>query len=912
MRVRRLLSNEVVASLLALMAACTSACATGASGGDDGTGAETGDAGVGDDVDGSGDDADSSGGDVHISGDVLDTPGDDLHISGDVLDTSGDDADATGSDSDAAESSVDAMAGDVDADTGAADTAPIDVGPTDCTVDSDADGLFDEQEGRFAAPAVDTDKDGTPDYLDTDSDNDGIPDAVEYVVHGCGAAVLTAGANDADGDALSNWRDLDSDANGLIDHDEACPPASMPGSPAGCTRATPADFDRDGVMDFLDPDNDHDAPVTDLTVGLEDVHELTDFAGAYVGLVDSDGDLVPDLWDRDSDGDHILDLVDGLGDPDKDLVANFRDVDSDGDTVMDWCEARANPAPTSADDLLPILDTNGDGKPDYLQKDTDGDLLVDGKEDQNGNCVVDATETDRLKADTDGDGVSDLIEVTLVDVACAKSAACTPAKSKKFYFIVPYSPDGSLKPSPTDSLLALSTALNQGDVAFAIDSTTSMDGIESNLSSSIATRIIPGLSGAIPDLQLGVIGYDDALLSPYGGSAATATHSADKFVWFPNGGDPSKGSWLTSSTSDATNAAFGLSSTKTSIGGDYPEGTTPAMWWMLTGDLMTFGASGRTFPAATGLASDRFGGVHFRKSALPIVINATDANFHNGITTGCGGLTPCASIAYGTGDASASSLGHSPLLGELKDKFVALGAKYIGVSVHGGSTGASTGINRDATTLNRYGSTVDMLYLARNTGSKAPPSALSGTASDCKTEDPAATVKNPADGDGLCPLVFDLQYSGSGLGDVVVSGVVALLKAITFDVHVAAYNDAAETTDVVTNFVLKVEPQPTGGTDPVTGGTCVSFPASQLADAFVGPKALTAGTDGVNDTIKALNPGSLYCFDVVPKPNTAIVAKADPQIFRAWLSVIAAKPSGGTYLLGADREVIFLVPPIVN
>ena len=58
----------------------------------------------------------------------------------------------------------------------------------------------------------------------------------------------------------------------------------------------------------------------------------------------------------------------------------------------------------------------------------DGDLLVDGKEDSNGNCIVDATETDRLKADTDGDGVSDLVEVALTGVPCAKDPTCTPAK----------------------------------------------------------------------------------------------------------------------------------------------------------------------------------------------------------------------------------------------------------------------------------------------------------------------------------------------------------------------------------------------------------------------------------------------------------------------------------------------------
>src|SRR4051794_28788455 len=42
--------------------------------------------------------------------------------------------------------------------------------------DSDGDGIADKDEG---APSLDTDHDGTPDYLDDDSDGDGIPDSVE-------------------------------------------------------------------------------------------------------------------------------------------------------------------------------------------------------------------------------------------------------------------------------------------------------------------------------------------------------------------------------------------------------------------------------------------------------------------------------------------------------------------------------------------------------------------------------------------------------------------------------------------------------------------------------------------------------------------------------------------------------------
>jgi hypothetical protein len=159
--------------------------------------------------------------------------------------------------------------------------------------------------------------------------------------------------------------------------------------------------------------------------------------------------------------------------------------------------------------------------------------------------------------------------------------------------------------------------------------------------------------------------------------------------------------------------------------------------------------------------------------------------------------------------------------------------------------------------------------------------------------------------------VFSINTNGTGLGTSIVDGVYALLASIKFDVYVQAYNDAAETVDVVSAFMSKVVPDPTGGTDPSLG-TCVTFPSTQLADNFTGPKALTKAADGVSDTINQVTPGSLYCFNVTPKENTTITPKADVQTFKAWLKVLAIRPTGGTFVLGADRPVLFVVPPLVN
>lgn len=819
------------------------------------------------------------------------------------------------------------------ADTGSADTGKPDTGtyippdgactgPVDvpgCGLDTDCDGITDTLEGRYdPAGARDTDKDGTPDYKDEDSDGDGILDRLEWTAGGCATGPFDDG-NDVDGDGIPNFQDLDSDGNGLPDKDEACPPAAVLtklGLPA-CTTGVPYDFDGDGTPDYLDLDNDHDSSKADKTIGLGDKVELADNTGKYVGLVDTDLDGIPDVYDIDSDGDFILDLDDGTTDDDADKVPAFRDKDTDGDGVPDSCEARGNAAPTSGDLLLALKDSDGDGVPDYRDIDSDGDLLTDGKEDKDGDCKVDTTETDRLSKDTDGDGHDDLVETLLTPTGSASWAldkTKTPWNQGKFYFLEPYSVDGTAKPSPTSTPLALSTKLNSGDVAFMIDTTFSMQGIEAAMASSIAT-VIPKLAAKLPDLQLGVVGYDDALAKPWGDS------TGDSFLWFPNGGDPTKGSYLTASTTDATNAAAGLN--KTTGGGSFPEGSVPALWWALTGEQLSFYSSTtlltKTFAAATGVPADRFGGLRFRKDALPIVIQASDANFHGGLSTSCldgtGVLaTPCTPISYGTDGAKVASLGRSPDILDLKNKLVNVGARYIGISVHGTGgtiTGRSSFLNRTLDPTS-YSSSLDMLYLARGTGSKVPPAILGGSTTDCKTSNPLAPGKNPADAaDGLCPLVFDVSYDGTGLGDAVVDSVVALVNSLKFDVHVKATPVIAGGVDPVDAFLTNVLPMPAGGTDPVSMGMCVTFPTTSTADRFKGPKAL-AGTDAAKETILDLTPGPLYCFAVTPKANTTVKPTTVAQTFKANLQSYAQKPDGSSSPLGTSREVLFIVPPVIN
>ncbi|MBI2394791.1 MAG: hypothetical protein HYV09_34800 [Deltaproteobacteria bacterium] len=750
-----------------------------------------------------------------------------------------------------------------------------------CGLDSDGDGIIDSIEGRGASGGdVDTDKDGTPDWKDLDSDDDGIPDIIEWAGAGCATSPFDD-INDADGDGTPNFQDTDSDGNGLSDKDEVCPPAAVLTALAfpACDPGKPYDFDGDGTPDYLDFDNDHDSSKADKSIGLGDSKELSDDTGAYVGLVDTDKDGIPDLYDRDSDNDFILDLDDGLSDPDGDGVSAFRDVDSDGDKVLDACEARANGAPTTADYTKALLDTDGDGTPDFLDKDSDGDLLADGAEDKDGDCQADGTETDRLKADSDGDGVGDLVEVTLLGAAGAKDPAATPEKAGKFYFLEPWSSDGSAKPTPASSLLALSTMLNKGDVAFIVDTTGSMGGTISGLKSSLSTTIIPALKTRIPDLGVGIAAHDDFPYSSYG-SASTG----DKpfyFTTIPRG-------YVTTVTADSQAAANLLT---THYGGDGPESNVQAMYKALTGVALTWPGGSI---AADAPPAGTFGAMRFRSDALPIVFNLTDITSHNGRRA----LDKTGTSYSGMEDVYSFSTYN---VDQLVAKINELGARFIG--------GAADNGGRSTASMAPYGF---LSYIADKTSSYAPPSAFTG--GTCKTGVGGATIA--ADGPLVagvrqCRLVFSFNSSGSGLATSVVDGVVALLNSIKFDVYVEAYNGTGETIDVVSSFMSKVEPQPTGGKDPVTGSTCVTFPSTQLADLRNTPKAL-AGAGDIAETIRQVNPGAYYCFAVVPKENTTIKPLSTPQTFRAWLKVLAVKPAGGTFALGTDREVLFIVPPVLN
>lgn len=423
--------------------------------------------------------------------------------------------------------------------------------------DADGDLISDVDEGR--ASGVDTDGDGIPDYMDDDSDGDGIPDYRE-----AGDADVASAPVDSDGDGIPDFRDTDSDANGRPDGVDGLD-----------------DIDNDGLSNFQDIDDDGD--------NIEDVKEIGPNAAQPV---DTDGDGTPDFQDTDSDDDTISDLIETNADFDSDGAPNYIDQDSDDDCIPDRIEG--------ADDI------DMDHRPNFVDRDSDDDGIPDGVEDANCNGVQDAGETSATNGDSDGDGVSDLIEISAG--TDPNSSTSNPQANGDFVFIEPY----MAPQSPTDDDLDFSTKLQAVDMYVLIDRSGSMSqeitSVRDNLSTAIQHLTCGGVGSnpatCIPDLWAGAgtIGYQ--------GSGVNAYQNYRDIQKNPNiSGIPISEPSGTNSQEPLTFAAW---ATITGNGGSsYSMGSVPARSTCAGSPAQVAGFQTFGYPC-------------FRQGALPVVLLATD------------------------------------------------------------------------------------------------------------------------------------------------------------------------------------------------------------------------------------------------------------------------------------------------
>uniref|UniRef100_UPI00359329E9 T9SS type B sorting domain-containing protein n=1 Tax=Pricia sp. TaxID=2268138 RepID=UPI00359329E9 len=388
----------------------------------------------------------------------------------DGIDTTDEDADGDGdptnddTDGDGIPDYLDPTDGGPDTDgDGVPDSADLD-DDNDGLLDSTEDANLDGDDDPLTDP-TDTDGDGYPDHLDMDSDNDGLPDNVEaqttegYVPPNADdetTYVSNNGLNSAypegivpvntDGEDTPDYIDLDSDNDTVPDNNEGND-FNFDGVPDQTFTGT--DTDADGLDDgyehgsvndgfnFNDGINDpaNDLPDSD---GTDDVNYRDIDVGPDPDI-DTDGDGVPDSVDLDDDNDGILDTVedpniDGddnpLTDPldrDNDGIPNHLDIDADNDGIPDNIEAQTTNAyiPPNEDNEgtyeennglnsaypegLDPVNTDGTDDPDYIDRDSDNDLVPDNNEgnDFNFDGTPDQAYTD---TDTDGDGLDDAYE----------------------------------------------------------------------------------------------------------------------------------------------------------------------------------------------------------------------------------------------------------------------------------------------------------------------------------------------------------------------------------------------------------------------------------------------------------------------------------------------------------------------
>ena len=203
---------------------------------------------------------------------------------------------------------------------------------------------------------------------------------------------------DLDGDGLFDHEDPDKDNDGVCNKEEAVEGVCTAGPDAFPEEKSQwADSDGDGVGDNLD--------------GC-DVY----FEADETPTEDCSGDMFPDdpnEWfdaDLDGVGDNSDDDDDNDGLTDAEEVATYNTdpyrKDTDGDTLSDYEEILLWHGIFGADN--PIPDSDEDGLPNHLDKDSDGDGWIDGQEDDDGLLDPDGDGLENIRdPDSDNDGLKD-------------------------------------------------------------------------------------------------------------------------------------------------------------------------------------------------------------------------------------------------------------------------------------------------------------------------------------------------------------------------------------------------------------------------------------------------------------------------------------------------------------------------
>jgi hypothetical protein len=453
-------------------------------------------------------------------------------------------------------------------------------------------------------------------------------------------------------------------------------------------------------------------------------------------------------------------------------------------------------------------------------------------------------------------------EAQITVVAYRRSGA-----QQDFFFILPYQDPAGLQMKPLD----FSTTIPALDVFFLMDTTGSMYGEIKNLQDALTGTVIPGIQTAVANSQFGVGALEDFPVGNYGN-----IHGSD----CGRGGESAPDQpfklrqAITNNVSAVQTAVNSLSNGPNApigCGNDWPEGGLEAIYQAATGE-------GLSAPSPTSVPANHtgIGGVAFRPGTMPVIVDVGDAMSH-----GVGETAVCTS----TGESAAytgavATYAHSRA--QTKTALANICARVVGIAAIQTSLTANC-------SPEEY-----MRDLATSTGARVPPAAWDvGTRPAGCSATQCCTGQNGAgmapDGDGLCPVVFDVAPNGTGVSTNIVTGIQMLTRFATFDVPT---DKSGPATDVDGN------PLP-------TGTTTADFIKAVTPTSFVLPPPPPVLPNPTFDatTFHNVTPGTQVSFavnaynDFVPQTDRA-------QIFRATIRVLA----GGCTPLD-QRDVLILVPP---
>ena len=141
----------------------------------------------------------------------------------------------------------------------------------------------------------------------------------------------------------------------------------------------------------------------------------------------------------------------------------------------------------------------------------------------------------------------------------------------------------------------------------------------------------------------------------------------------------------------------------------------------------------------------------------------------------------------------------------------------------------------------------------------------------------------------ICPLLFEISANGAGLGTAIVDGLTHLVSdSGSYDIWARLVDDPGDPVNAIDAFVDYLEADDLAPPPCTQGLTAVDLDP----------------VDGIPDTFLDVAPGSMVCFNVVPKTNVSVPPTGSPEIFLAFLEVIADGVS-----VTATRNVFFRVAP---